>query len=306
MRGDLSRAAQTPSNSPASQASMICRVAGVPACFSRAGRKCRERCAGRWARGHAPRRRTSARTELSCFSTAWSRLRSPRPKPARRSRTRPRDPRRSSGDLRADRPSHVRRRTSSRPRRNAAEARPRQFSARRRRVPRAIEVAKQQGTRSFGLRAALALAKLYQSTGRPADAHAVLAPALEGFVRDRKCQRSRRRRRCWWRCRKTDEVKVEAAQRQRLTQLHVAYGNALLQARGYGAPEMTEAFARARESASGDKDAPGRLAADYGLWAGSYVRGELPSMRAHAAAFLSDVGASPDSPEAGSPIAPPG
>jgi tetratricopeptide (TPR) repeat protein len=47
---------------------------------------------------------------------------------------------------------------------------------------RAIAVAKRQGTRSFELRAALALAKLYQSTGRPADAHAVLAPALEGFA----------------------------------------------------------------------------------------------------------------------------
>ena len=46
---------------------------------------------------------------------------------------------------------------------------------------RAIGVAKQQGTRSFGLRASLSLAKLYQSTGRPVDAHAVLAPALEGF-----------------------------------------------------------------------------------------------------------------------------
>ena len=97
----------------------------------------------------------------------------------------------------------------------------------------------------------------------------------------------------------TDEVKAEAAQRQRLTQLHVAYGNALIAARGYGAPETTEAFARARESASGDKDAPERLAADYGLWVGSYMRGELPSMRAHAAAFLSDVEARPDSPEAG-------
>jgi predicted ATPase len=46
----------------------------------------------------------------------------------------------------------------------------------------AIAVAKQQGTRSFELRAALALAKLYQSTGRPAEAHVVLAPALEGFA----------------------------------------------------------------------------------------------------------------------------
>jgi predicted ATPase len=45
----------------------------------------------------------------------------------------------------------------------------------------AVAVAKQQGTRSFELRAALALAKLYQATGRPADAHAVLAPALEAI-----------------------------------------------------------------------------------------------------------------------------
>ena len=37
----------------------------------------------------------------------------------------------------------------------------------------------------------------------------------------------------------------------------------------------------------------------YGLWVGSYVRGDLPSMRAHAAAFLGDVEARPDSPEAG-------
>jgi predicted ATPase len=46
---------------------------------------------------------------------------------------------------------------------------------------RAIEIAAAQGTRSFGLRAALSLAKFYQSTGRPVDAHDVLAPALEGF-----------------------------------------------------------------------------------------------------------------------------
>jgi tetratricopeptide (TPR) repeat protein len=46
----------------------------------------------------------------------------------------------------------------------------------------AIRVAKQQGTRSFGLRAALALAKLYRSTAHAADAYAVLSPALEGFL----------------------------------------------------------------------------------------------------------------------------
>jgi predicted ATPase len=45
----------------------------------------------------------------------------------------------------------------------------------------AIAVAQQQKARSFELRAALSLARLYQSTGRAADAHAVLAPALAGF-----------------------------------------------------------------------------------------------------------------------------
>ena len=45
----------------------------------------------------------------------------------------------------------------------------------------AISVARAQGARSFGLQAALALAKHYQSTGRAVEAHDVLAPALEGF-----------------------------------------------------------------------------------------------------------------------------
>ncbi len=186
-------------------------------------------------------------------------------------------------------------------------------------------MAKQQATRSFQLRAALSLAKLYQSTGRPADAHAVLAPALEGFPAFSLLPTGRRagdegpsssdeaanaltpdpspEREKGDSARaempeiaeaeallaalsQTDDVKAEAARRQRLTQLHVAYGNALFAARGFGAPETTEAFAKARESASGDKEAPGRLAADYGIWVGSCARGELPSMRAHAAAFL--------------------
>jgi len=46
----------------------------------------------------------------------------------------------------------------------------------------AIAIAQRQKGRSFELRAALALAKLYQSTGRVADAHAVLASALKGFA----------------------------------------------------------------------------------------------------------------------------
>jgi predicted ATPase len=45
----------------------------------------------------------------------------------------------------------------------------------------AIGIAQQQKARSFELRAALDLARLYNSTNRSADAHALLASALKGF-----------------------------------------------------------------------------------------------------------------------------
>ena len=163
----------------------------------------------------------------------------------------------------------------------------------------AIAVAKRQATRSFELRAALSLAKLNQSIGRFVEAHAVLAPALEGFALTNEMPEIAEAQALLAAVAESDVVKAEAAQRQRLTQLQIAYGNALFAARGYGARETTEAFAKARESTSGDKDAPERLAADYGLWAGSLVRGELPSMRTHAAALLNDCEARPNSPEAG-------
>ena len=45
----------------------------------------------------------------------------------------------------------------------------------------AIAVAEQQKSRSFELRADFSLAKIYQSTDRPADAHVLLASAHKGF-----------------------------------------------------------------------------------------------------------------------------
>ena len=149
------------------------------------------------------------------------------------------------------------------------------------------------------MRAALSLAKLYRATARHADAHAVLSPALEGFARTPEMPEIAEAQALLAALAQTDEVKADAARRQRLTQLQVTYGNALFAARGAGAPETMEAFARARESSSGDKDAPGRLAADWGLWVISHLGGDLPSMRAHAETFLNDVAARPNSPEAG-------
>src|SRR5208337_972760 len=155
----------------------------------------------------------------------------------------------------------------------------------------AVAVAQHQKSRSFELRAALALAKLYQSPARPADAHAVLAPALEGFAPTPQMPEIAEAQTLLAALAETEEVKAQAAQRQRLTQLQVAYGNALIAARGFGAPETTEAFARARQSALSEQDAPERLAVVFGLWAGSFARGELASMRKHAAAFLAGVAA---------------
>ncbi|HSV01181.1 MAG TPA: adenylate/guanylate cyclase domain-containing protein [Roseiarcus sp.] len=45
----------------------------------------------------------------------------------------------------------------------------------------AIAIADAQGARSFALSASCSIAKLYQSTGRPDEAQAILAPALQGF-----------------------------------------------------------------------------------------------------------------------------
>ena len=98
----------------------------------------------------------------------------------------------------------------------------------------AIAIAKQQGARSYRLLASLSLAKFYQSTARPADAHTVLAPALEGFSPTPEMPEIAEAQALLAALLETDEVKAEAARRQRLTHLHVAYGNALIAARGHG------------------------------------------------------------------------
>jgi predicted ATPase len=160
----------------------------------------------------------------------------------------------------------------------------------------AIAVAREQGARSFELRAALSLAQLYQSTARPAEAHAVLTPAVEGFSPTSEMPEIAEAQALLAVLAETEEVKAEGERRQRRQHLQVSYGNALIAERGFGAAETTEAFARARKSVAKDNE---WLAADYGLWVGSFARGELPTMRAYAADFLADVTARPNSPEAG-------
>src|SRR5215471_14689851 len=60
------------------------------------------------------------------------------------------------------------------------------------------------------------------------------------------------------------------------------------------------ASARARELVSGIENAGERFSIYYGLWVGSFIRGELAPMRELAAAFLGDVEKRPGLPEAAS------
>ena len=145
----------------------------------------------------------------------------------------------------------------------------------------------------------LALAKLYQSTGRPVEAHAVLAPALEGFSPTPEMPEIAEAQALLAGLAETDEMKAEMARRRRLTELNIALGNALMSARGPGAPETTASFAKALDSAGGGPEASDRLAAEYGVWVGSLLRAELPSMKARADTLLADASARPDSAEAG-------
>jgi predicted ATPase len=160
----------------------------------------------------------------------------------------------------------------------------------------AIGIAKQQGARSHELLAALSLAKLYQSTGRPANAHAVLAPALEGFSPTPEMPQIAEAQALL--AALAEEVRVEAT-RRRMTQIRVAYGNALLHGQGMSSPETTAAFAKASALAGTVADSAERLSIYYGLWVGPFIRGDLASMREAAETFLADAERRSDLGEAG-------
>ena len=142
----------------------------------------------------------------------------------------------------------------------------------------AIAVAKQQGTRSFELRAALSLAKLYQSTGRPADAHAVLAPALEGFAPTPEMPEIAEAQALLAALAETDEIKSDAARREQRAKLHLGMAVALLQSRGMKAPETRAAFEQAGDTAAEVSDPMERLAILYGNWMGEFARGDVRRM----------------------------
>jgi class 3 adenylate cyclase/predicted ATPase len=162
----------------------------------------------------------------------------------------------------------------------------------------AIAIAQSQKARSFELRAALSLAKLYRAAKREADAHAVLAPALEGFPTIQQFPELNEAKALLSRLSESDAVKSAAALRQRRLHLQTSLGNALIWAKGHTAPETSAAFARARELANQAEDTADRFSAYYGLWVGHLTRGEPAPMREMAELFLREATAPPKCPEA--------
>jgi hypothetical protein len=124
----------------------------------------------------------------------------------------------------------------------------------------ATAIAQSQKARSFELRAALSLTKLYRAANRNADAHAVLAPAVEGFPPTRQFP--------------------ELAEAQTLL----------------ATLSDTDAVrsACARELASRVEDPSERFLAYYNLWVGHLTRGEPAPTRELAELLRREATARPD------------
>jgi predicted ATPase len=149
----------------------------------------------------------------------------------------------------------------------------------------AVAIARQQGTRSFELRAALSLAKLCKSTSRPAEAHALLAPVLEGFAPTPEMPEIAAAKALLVALVETEEVKAAKTQRERRFRLQTAYGQAMMWSKGFQAEETKEAFARARELVTGAGSAAERFATYYGTWVGQIQRAEIGLARQTAETF---------------------
>jgi tetratricopeptide (TPR) repeat protein len=133
----------------------------------------------------------------------------------------------------------------------------------------AIAVAKQQAARSYELLASLSLAKLYQSTGRPTEAHTVLAPALESFAPTPEMQALVAA------LAKIKPVREALERRQARGKMHLDYARAVQWAKGWGSEEARAAVERAHEFAAPTPGHSDYWSVAYGRFAVALLRGEF-------------------------------
>jgi hypothetical protein len=144
----------------------------------------------------------------------------------------------------------------------------------------AISIAREQGAHSYELLASLSLAKLYRSTGCHAEAHAALAPALEGFSPALEMLQIAEAEALLAALAETEEVKAAEAQRQRRLHLQAVYGQAMMWAKGFTAEETKAAFSHATELSAKVDNFSDRFAMAHGQWRRSQASsgvGEKPS-----------------------------
>jgi class 3 adenylate cyclase len=152
----------------------------------------------------------------------------------------------------------------------------------------ALRLSVAQGARSETLLASIALAKLYQSTGRPLEAHAVLSDALEGFLATSAMPAIAEAQALLAALAETDAVKAEAARRETRSKLHASYALATMMTKGFAADETKAALARA-ESAAGAARTPQYWTLLYGRISAAMAAGDLRAARAGAEAFLAEA-----------------
>jgi len=153
----------------------------------------------------------------------------------------------------------------------------------------AVAVAREQGARSFGLLAALPLARLYHSTGRRVEAHSLIASALEGFTPVPEMPEITEAWSLLAALAETEEVKAVGAQRKRRLELQASYGLAVMWSKGFATEEAKTAWERVRELAKEGGEAWVRYSAYYAQCVGSWHRGDLSFARELAERFLRDA-----------------
>ena len=134
----------------------------------------------------------------------------------------------------------------------------------------AITVAQEQGARSFELRAALALARLYHSNGRSADAHSALAPALEGFPPTSAFPEIAEAQALVAVLEDTDAVRRERRNRG----IRSKYAQAVMITEGYTSEATQAAYERIGEESVRPSKAAERFPVLYGQWTQS-IRGDM-------------------------------
>ena len=150
----------------------------------------------------------------------------------------------------------------------------------------AIAIAQQQKAKSFELRAALALAKVYQSTGQLADAQAVLAPAVQGFSPAAEFAEIAEAQALLVTTGEADQVKRAAASRQRRLKFSDWPRDDVVK----GLPHKLRWLLPApANSLPTSKILLEQFPTYYGLWVGCLMRGELASARTTAKIFLGDA-----------------